>query len=85
VSSPPMTTVASGRCTSAPAPVEIAIGMKPRLATRAVITTGRRRVAAPSRTASSISFPACWSSRIYVKSTTPLRTAIPNSAMNPTP
>ena len=32
-----MTTVASGRCTSAPAEVESAIGMKPRHATSAVI------------------------------------------------
>ncbi len=30
---PPMTTVANGLCTSAPAPVAIAIGMKPRDAT----------------------------------------------------
>ena len=37
---PPITTVASGRCTSAPAPVAIAIGRKPMLATNAVeITT----------------------------------------------
>ena len=33
-----MTTVASGRCTSAPAPLAIAIGTKPRLATSAVIS-----------------------------------------------
>ena len=49
---PPMTTVASGRCTSAPAPVAIAIGTNPSEATRAVINTGRSRVSAPSRTAS---------------------------------
>jgi hypothetical protein len=34
-----MTTVSSGRCTSAPVPVEIAIGTKPSDATRAVIRT----------------------------------------------
>ena len=39
---PPMTTVASGRWTSAPAPVAMAIGTKPRLATSAVISTGRK-------------------------------------------
>lgn len=39
--SPPMTTVASGRWTSAPTPVFTAIGMNPRLATRAVMSTGR--------------------------------------------
>ena len=43
---PPMTTVASGRCTSAPAWVEIAIGMNPNAATSAVVTTGRKTVAA---------------------------------------
>jgi hypothetical protein len=41
---PPITTVASGRCTSAPLLVEIAIGMKPTLATRAVMSTGRKRI-----------------------------------------
>ena len=44
VVSPPMTTVARGRWTSAPEPVEKAIGMNPRLATSAVIRTGRRRL-----------------------------------------
>ena len=43
-----MTTVASGRCTSAPVPVASAIGTKPSEATSAVISTGRRRVSAPS-------------------------------------
>src|SRR6185295_10806770 len=41
---PPMTTVARGRWTSAPEPVARAMGRKPRLATRAVMSTGRRRV-----------------------------------------
>ena len=45
---PPMTTVASGRCTSAPMPVFSAIGTKPRLATNAVMRTGRSRMSAPS-------------------------------------
>lgn len=38
-----MTTVASGRCTSVPrkAGCESAIGMKPSIATSAVISTGR--------------------------------------------
>ena len=35
---PPMTTVASGRCTSAPALVDSAIGIKPKAATAAVIS-----------------------------------------------
>lgn len=38
---PPMTTVASGRCTSAPAPVATAIGTKSSEATSAVMSTGR--------------------------------------------
>ena len=38
---PPITTVASGRCTSAPAPVARAIGTKPREATSAVISSRR--------------------------------------------
>ena len=44
VSKPPITTVANGRCTSAPAPLLNAIGKKPKEATAAVIKTGRRRV-----------------------------------------
>src|ERR1043165_9788103 len=48
---PPITTVASGRCTSAPIPVLNAIGKKPRLATKVVINTGRSRVVAASITA----------------------------------
>ena len=44
---PPITTVASGFCTSAPDPVAIAIGTKPSEATNAVITTGRNRASAP--------------------------------------
>ena len=40
VMSPPMTTVASGFCTSAPAPCAIAIGTKPSEATSAVIKHG---------------------------------------------
>jgi hypothetical protein len=39
---PPITTVANGRCTLAPVLVAIAIGIKPMLATSAVIITGRK-------------------------------------------
>jgi PAS domain-containing protein len=45
--SPPMTTVASGLSTSPPREVATAIGINPRLATSAVINTGRRRSEAP--------------------------------------
>jgi hypothetical protein len=41
-----MTTVASGRCTSAPVSVASAIGTKPRGPTSAVMMTGRNRVSA---------------------------------------
>jgi hypothetical protein len=51
--SPPMTTVASGFWTSAPVPVAMAIGTKPREATSAVINTGRKHVSAPRKMASS--------------------------------
>ena len=54
----PMTTVAKGRWTSAPAPVEMAIGTKPSEATNAVISLGRRRVRVPSTTASRTLFPS---------------------------
>ena len=50
---PPITTVASGRCTSAPELVDNAIGRNPRLATDAVMSTGLSRATAPSRTACS--------------------------------
>ena len=46
---PPMMTVASGFCTYAPAPWPIAIGTKPRLATSAVMATGRRRAGRRTR------------------------------------
>lgn len=38
---PPMTTVASGLCTSAPEPVDKAMGINPNDATSAVINIGR--------------------------------------------
>ena len=44
---PPITTVANGFCTSAPVPVARAMGMNPKEATSAVISTGRNRVTAP--------------------------------------
>ena len=56
--SPPITTVASGLCTSAPVPVAMAIGTKPSEATNAVIKTGRRRVSAPSWMAASFGRPS---------------------------
>ena len=43
---PPTTTVASGRCTWLPMPVDIAAGNKPMQADNAVISIGRIRCSA---------------------------------------
>ncbi len=66
-------------------PVFKAIGINPKLATKAVIKTGRNRVEAPSIMAL---FSCPFSShnlRIKVSRTKPFNTAIPDSAINPTP
>ena len=47
VKRPPMTTVASGRCTSAPAEELMAIGRKPSMAAAAVSMMGRKRSCVP--------------------------------------
>ena len=47
VTSPPITTAASGRCTSLPVPVASSSGISPRAVVTAVISTGRRRSDAP--------------------------------------
>src|SRR3546814_6718270 len=52
VINPPTTTVASGLCVSAPTPLDRSIGTRPRIATLAVISTGRSRSAVPWITAS---------------------------------
>ena len=97
VISPPMTTVANGRCTSAPSPVESAIGRNPIDATRAVMSTGRRRnmqlsiilscMACSVVGALSACLSCCSRSIRFIcpMSTMPLSTATPNSAMKPTP
>ena len=43
INKPPITTVAKGRCTSAPAPSLKAIGKNPKDATHAVINTGKEK------------------------------------------
>lgn len=48
---PPITTVASGRCTSAPTPLLKAIGKKPTLATADVIRIVRKQLSEASVTA----------------------------------
>ena len=86
VNKPPITTVASGRCTSAPAPVDIAIGKNPIAAAPAVSITGRSLSFVPCKINSRILiFPSCLSSFKCSISTIPLSTAIPKSAINPTP
>src|SRR4030095_1234198 len=62
----------------------MAIGTKPRLATSAVIRTGRKRVSEPSMTASRIVRLCSRSWLKYVIITRPLSTATPLNAMNPT-
>src|SRR5205823_5514948 len=57
VNSPPITTEARGRWTSAPVDVDTAIGRKPKLATHAVINTGLNLRLAPSTTASYVFSP----------------------------
>ena len=79
-----MTTVARGRWTSAPVPVASAMGRKPSEATSAVINTGRRRVRALSRMASSSDLPSSRSWLMKVTSTNPFKTAMPERAMKPT-
>ena len=82
---PPMTTGAKGRCTSAPVPTLSAIGTKPKAAINAVISTGRRRASAPSRTAFSTEAPSLRNLLMKVIITKPLSTATPESAIKPTP
>ncbi len=82
---PPMTTVANGRCTSAPAPTLNAIGIKPSDATSAVISTGRKRPSAPTVIASSRGRPSLRSLSMNAIITRPLSTATPESAIKPTP
>ncbi|MPM79153.1 hypothetical protein SDC9_126186 [bioreactor metagenome] len=77
--------MASGRCTSAPVPVAKAIGTNPKLATRAVIKTGRKRVSEPSVMASSSGLPSSRNLLMKEIITMPLSTATPDNAMNPTP
>ncbi|MNS54142.1 hypothetical protein D3C72_869230 [compost metagenome] len=85
-SSPPITTVANGFCTSAPALCDIAIGKKPNEATVAVIKTGRSLIFVPSITRLITSSQPSFSSWLNVPiSTIPFNTATPNNAIKPIP
>ena len=86
MSRPPMTTVARGCCTSAPSPVEMAMGRKPSEATSAVISTGRRRSIQPLMIQWLMSvIPLRLNSSNWLMSTIPLSTTTPNRAIKPTP
>ena len=81
-----MTTVAKGRCTSAPAEAETAIGKKPKISVEAVKNIGRNRRTAPFLMRSSIvSSPFCFSSLKLLINTKPFKTATPNKTIKPTP
>ncbi len=54
VNKPPITTVANGLCTSAPADEEIAIGKNPKAAAAAVNNTGRSLSVVPFKINSSL-------------------------------
>ena len=64
VTSPPITTTASGRWISAPGPVANRKGTRPKAAMVAVSVTGVIRRLAPSRTASCREYPSSSSSRL---------------------
>ena len=81
---PPITTVARGFCTSAPVPVARAMGTKPSEATSAVMRTGRSRVRHPRRIAASRGKPSRRNWLMNETMTSPLSTATPERAMNPT-
>ena len=78
--------MAKGFCTSAPALLLNAIGKNPKLATVAVINTGRSRILVPSITRLKTSFTPSFSNWLKVPiNTIPLSTATPNKAINPIP
>ena len=83
-----MTTVASGRCTSAPADVATAIGTNPNEATSPVSTTGRSRCLQPTMIVRSVHRayrPAVRRAAKWLIMRIPLSTATPKRAMKPTP
>src|SRR5262249_56201156 len=81
---PPIPPGASGRCTSAPAPVLVAIGMNPTLATSAVSSTVRRQAAHAFSTAARPDSPRVSEPRRYDTTIMLFSTDTPDSVMNPT-
>jgi hypothetical protein len=80
---PPITTLASGRCISAPVDVETAMGINPKLATKAVMSTGLSLLLAPLITDSRNGPPALRTSLTELMRTTPFSIATPNNATKP--
>ena len=86
VNSPPMTTVAKGRCTSAPADPDTAMGRKPNMAAVAVRRMGRMRSCVPLMILRLMLFiPSFFNELKRLMSTRPLSTATPKRTMKPTP
>ena len=85
---PPITTVANGLCTSAPADVAIAIGTNPNEATSPVRNTGLSRCGHPCLIILPVHMVYSF---FFLKSLKwliiriPFNTATPNRAINPTP
>ena len=84
LTSPPITTMASGRWISEPGPLASSRGTRPKAVMEAVISTGRNRRSEPSRTTCSMGRPSACRWLKCVTSTNPLSTAMPSSAMKPT-
>ena len=83
---PPITTVAKGFCTSPPAPVLMAMGIKPKAGTKAVINTALNFDLVACIT---IRIESCHPSAFNLLNSEtnkmPFKTATPNKAINPTP
>ena len=84
VTSPPMTTMASGFWISEPGPVANKSGTRPKAAMLAVISTGRSLRIAPSNTALSRLNPLASNSLKWLTITRPFKTAMPSRAIKPT-
>lgn len=85
---PPITTVANGLCTSAPADVAIAIGTNPNEATSPVRNTGLSKCGHPFLIMVPVHMlcaPLFLKSLKWLIMRIPFNTATPNRAMNPTP
>ena len=86
VINPPITTVAKGRCTSAPAEAETAIGKNPSTSVSAVKRIGLILLLVPRRIRSPRSFtPSAFNSFNPLIRTSPFKTATPKSTIKPTP